>query len=120
MQLGKEKSPPTSEEPLFLRLRREVNRVVHSQMTTPDIAAEIVRRALDTCCTVPQRKERTLRLSAEILALVAQEQRFLPRRRGAQRLCERDQLFWEYMSQAAVVKGGCACVQAEETGGSWW
>ena len=40
------------------------NRVVHSSMTTPDIEAEIVERALRTCCTVPQRKARTLRRPA--------------------------------------------------------
>ena len=91
-------------------------------MTTPDIAAEIVRRALDTCCTVPQRKERTLRLSAEILALVEQKQRFLPRRRGAQRLCERDQLFWEYTSQDVVVKGAVRAYKRrklEDHGSDW-
>ena len=44
---------------MFLRLWREINRVVYSHMTTPDLEAEIVKRALDTCCTVPQR---TLRL----------------------------------------------------------
>ena len=52
---------------------REINRVVHSRMTTPDIEAEIVKRTLNTCCTVQQRKKRTLRLPAEILALVEQK-----------------------------------------------
>ena len=69
----------------------EINRVVHSN-TTPDIEAEIVKRALDTCCTVPQRKTRTLRLPAEILSLVEQKQRFLQRWRGARGLCEKEQL----------------------------
>ena len=74
VQLGKGKSPVSSEEKLFLRLRREKSIELFTvQMTTPDIAAEIVRRALDTCCTVPQRNKRTLRLSAEILALVEQK-----------------------------------------------
>ena len=53
---------PSTEEPMFLRLGIEINRVVHSSMTTPDIEAEIVRRTLNTCCTLPQRKARTLRL----------------------------------------------------------
>ena len=66
---------PSTEESMFLRFRREINRVVHSSMATPDIEAEIVKRALDTCCRVPQRDARTLRLSAEILALVDQKQR---------------------------------------------
>ena len=75
---------PSSEEPLLLQLRREVNQVVHSRMTTPDMEAEIVKRALDTCCTVPQRKARSLRFPSEILALVERKQRFLRRWRGAQ------------------------------------
>ena len=56
------------------RLRREINRVVHSSMTKPDIEAEIVKRTLNTCCTVlPQRLARTLQLLAEILALIETE-----------------------------------------------
>ena len=73
----KRQDAPNTEEPLFLQLWREINPVVHSNMTTPDIEAENVQRALDTCCAVPQRKARTLRLPAENLALVEQRQRFL-------------------------------------------
>ena len=83
---------------------REINKVVHSSMTTPDIEAEIVKRTLDTCCTVPQRKARTLRLPAEILALVEQKQRLLQRWRGARGLCEKEQLSRQYKSQTAAVK----------------
>ena len=75
---------------MFLRLRRDISRVVHSSMTTPDIDAEIVTRALG--CTAPQRRARTLRLPAEILALVEQEQRFLQRWLGSRRLFEKEQL----------------------------
>ena len=78
-------------------LEREINRVVHGNMTTPDIEAEIVKRALDTCCTVPQRKARTLRL--------LEKQRFLRRWRGARRLCDKEQLSRQYKSQTAAVKG---------------
>ena len=83
---------------------REINRVVHSSLTTPNIEADIVKRALDTCCTAPQRKARTLRLPAEILALVEKKQRFLQRWRGARGLCEKEQLSRLYKSQTAVVK----------------
>ena len=51
VQLGREKSHPRSEEPLFLKLGREVNRLAHSRMTTSDIDAETVKRALDTSTT---------------------------------------------------------------------
>ena len=73
-------------------------------MTTPDIEAEIVKRTLDTCCTVPQRNARTLRLPAEILALVEQKQRLFQRWRGARRLCEKEQLSRQYKSQTAAVR----------------
>ena len=89
---------------MLLQLRREINRVVRNNMTTPDIEAEIVKRALDTCCTVPQRKTRALRLPAGILALAEQKQRFLQRWRGARRLCEKEQLSRLCKSQAAAVK----------------
>ena len=49
---------PSTEESMFLRLRGEINRVLHSSMTTQDIEAEIVKRTLNTCCTVAQRKAR--------------------------------------------------------------
>ena len=94
-----------TEEPMFLRLRREINRVVHSSMTTPDIEVEIVKRTLNTCCTVQQSKTRTLRLLAEMLALVEKKQRFLQRWRGARRLCEKEQLSGQCKSQTPVVKG---------------
>ena len=90
--------------PMFLRPRREINRVVHSSMTTPDIEAEIVKRSLNTCCTVPQRKARTLRLPAEILELIEQKQRLLQRWRGARRLCEKEQLSRQYKSKTAAFK----------------
>ena len=109
----KGEAAPSLEDPLFLRLRREVNRVVHSQMTTPDIEAEIVKRALASC-TVPQRKARTLRLPEEILGLVEQKQRFLQRWRGARRLCERDQMSRQYKLQAAVVKGAVRAYKRED------
>ena len=70
-------------------------------MTTSDIEAEIVKRALDTCCTVPQRKARTLRLP--------EKQRFLRRWRGARGLREKEQLSRQYKSQTSAVKGAvCA------------
>ena len=94
----------STEEPMFLRLRREINRVVHSSMTTPDIEAETVKRTLNTCGTIPQRKARTLRLPAEILALVEQKQRLLQRWRGACRLFEKEQLSRQYKSQTAAAK----------------
>ena len=74
-------------------------------MTTRDIEVEIVKRTLNTCCTVQQSKTRTLRLSAEILAFVEKKQRFLQRWRGARRLCEKEQLSRLYKSQTPVVKG---------------
>ena len=95
--LKKGQDAPSTEEPMFLRLRREINRVVHSSLTTPNIEADIVKRALDTCCTTPQRKARTLRLPAEILALVEKKQRFLQRWRGARGLCEKEKLSRLYM-----------------------
>ena len=100
----KGQNSPSTEEPILLRLRREINRVVHSSMTTPDIEAEIVERTLDTCCTVPQRKARTLRLPAEILALAEQKQHLLQRWRGARRLCEKEQMSRQCKSQTAAVK----------------
>ena len=57
-----------------------------------------------TCCTVPQRKARTLRHPAEILAHVEQKQRLLQRWRGARRLFEKEQLSSQYKSQTAAVK----------------
>ena len=80
----------STEEPMFLLCN----------MTTPDIEAEIVKRAL-----VPQRKARSLRLPAEILELVEQKQRYLQRWRGARRLCEREQLSRLTKSQTAAVNG---------------
>ena len=105
---------PSTEEPMFLRIRREINRVAHSNVATPDFEAEIVKRALDTCCTVSLRKARTLRLLAEILALVEQKQRFLQRWRGARRLCEKEQLSRQIKSQTAAVKGGSARIQEKQ------
>ena len=101
----KRQDAPSTEEPMFLRIRREINRVVHSSLSKPDIEAEIVKRALDTCCTALQRKARTLRLPGEVLALVEQKQRFIPRWRGAFRLSQKEQLSRPYKSQTAVVKG---------------
>ena len=71
-------------------------------MTTPDIEAEIVKRTLNTCCTVQQRKSRTLRLLAEVWALVEQKQRFLRHWRGARTLREKEQLSRQYKSQTTV------------------
>ena len=112
---------PSTKEPMFLRLRREINRVVHSSLTTPDIEAEIVKRALDTCCTAPQRQStNTLRLPAEILALVEQKQRFLQRWRGARRLCEKEQLSSLVQVADRSRQRSSARIQEEETGGLCW
>ena len=114
MQEKKKQDAPSTEEPMFLLLRREIHRVVQSNLTTPDIEAEIVQRALDTCCTVQQRKARTLRLPAELLVLVEKKQRFLQRWRGARRLCEKEQLSRLYKSQTAAVKGTVCAYKRRE------
>ena len=95
VRLGKGKLPPVWKNRCYLVAK-------WSHLT---LRQRIVKRALDTICTVPHRKARTLPLPAEILALAEQKQRFLRRWRRARRLCENEQLSRQYKSQAAVVTG---------------
>ena len=50
---------PSTEEPMFLRLRN---------MTTPDIGAEIVKRTLNTCCTVQKTQNTNTSTSSRSLS----------------------------------------------------
>ena len=120
MQQKKGQDAPSTEEPMFLQLGREINRVVHSNMTTPDIEAVIVKRALDTCCTIPQRTGRTLRLPAEILAFAEQKQRFLQRWRGARRPYEKEQLSRLFYVADRTRQRGNEPIQENKIGGSCW
>ena len=90
---------------MFVRLRREINRVVHSNMTTQDIEAEIVKRALDTCCTVPQRaKHEHFDFRLRFWHLLSISNAFFNDGAEPRRLCEKEQLSRQYKSQTAVVK----------------